>query len=54
MLTTGFEPAVPASKRLQIHARARTNTGIGEEKDTAVNNTKKFMNYYYALIFSLH
>jgi len=29
MSSVGFEPAIPASKRLQTHAFARTATGIG-------------------------
>ena len=29
MLSTGFEPAIPASKRPQTHALDRAATGIG-------------------------
>jgi len=32
MLSEGFEPPIPASERLQIHAVYRTTTGIGVGK----------------------
>ena len=37
MPPVGFEPAIPASERLQIHASHRSATGIGCKKTTVPN-----------------
>ena len=38
MPPAGFEPALPASERLQTHALDRTATGIGRYAPLAIQN----------------
>jgi hypothetical protein len=50
MPPAGFEPAIPASERLQTHALDRVVTGIGETLIQLLLNWLKLFGYYKVII----